>query len=105
MATVKNININSFCDTVSRELSEMKEGIHIILEEARTAYGAESQQFRTYDTHLRELSDMIDWKLQLLMKACPYEWREAGSDIERDVQVEGLVRMPDVDFSGGYVGG
>ena len=105
MATAKNININSYCDTVSRELSEMKEGIHIIREEAKRAYGADSQRYRTYDTHLCELADMIDWKLQLLMKACPFEWKGTGPDVESDVQVETLMKLPAVDFSGGYIGG
>jgi hypothetical protein len=48
---------------------------------------------------------MIDWKLQLLMKACPFEWKGGGKDIERDVSVESVKKQPDIDFSGGYVGG
>ncbi len=105
MATVKNIKINSFFDTVTRELSEMKEGIHIIREEAKKTYGAESEEFRRYDVHLCELADMIDWKLQLVMKASPFDWKGTGMDIESDVQVESLGKFPDIDFSGGYVGG
>ncbi|HYA89169.1 MAG TPA: hypothetical protein VEI57_19190 [Nitrospirota bacterium] len=105
MATAKNIIINSYCDAVSRELSEMKEGIHILRVDARKTYGEESMQFRTYDRHLCELAGMIDWKLQLLMKACPFDWKEAGSDIESDVSVEALVKVPELDFSGGYIGG
>jgi len=105
MASAKNININSFCDTVTRELSEMKEGIHIIREEAKRAYGEDSMRFRSYDTHLCELADMIEWKLQLLLKACPFEWKGVGNDVERDVQVETLTTLPNIDFSGGYIGG
>ena len=105
MATVKNIKINSYCDTVSNELSEMKEGIDIIREEAKKTYGVESMQFKTYDRHLCELADMIDWKLQLLMKACPFDWKGGGKDIESDVSVESVGKLPDIDFSGGYIGG
>ena len=105
MATAKNIKVNSFCDTVTRELSEMKEGIHIIREEAKKAYGVESEEFRRYDVHLCELADMIDWKLQLVMKSCPFDWKGGGKDIESDVQVEALGELPEIDFSGGYIGG
>jgi hypothetical protein len=105
MATVKNIKVNTFCDTVTRELSEMKEGIRIIREEARRTYGTESEDFRKYDVHLCELADMIDWKLQLVMKACPFDWKGGSKDIESDVQVESLGKLPEIDFSGGYVGG
>lgn len=105
MATARNIKINAYCDTVSSELSEMKEGIDIIREETKKTYGVESAEFRTYDRHLCELSDMIDWKLQLLMKACPFDWKGTGADVEKDVQVESLGKMPEIDFSGGYIGG
>jgi len=105
MATVKNIKVNSYCDTVTHELSEMKEGIDILRAEAKKTYGVGSVEFRTYDRHLCELADMIDWKFQLLMKACPFEWKGGGKDIESDVQVESLGRLPDIDFSGGYIGG
>jgi hypothetical protein len=105
MATVKNIKINNYCDTVSHELSEMKEGIHIIREEAKKTYGVESEQFRKYDAHLCELADMIDWKFQLLMKACPFDWKGGDQNIESDVSVESLEKLPEIDFSGGYIGG
>jgi hypothetical protein len=105
MATAKNIKVNSYCDTVTHELSEMKEGIDILREEAKKTYGAESMQYRTYERHLCELADMIDWKFQLLMKACPFDWKGGGKDIESDVSVESLGKLPEIDFSGGYIGG
>ena len=105
MATVKNIKVNSFCDVVTRELSEMKEGIRLIREEAKMAYGVGSEEFRKYDVHLSELADMIDWKLQLVMRSCPFDWKGGGADIESEVQVESLGKLPDIDFSGGYIGG
>lgn len=107
MAHVKDIKINSYCDSVNNELSEMKEGIHILREGARRTYGAESEQFLTYDRHLSELADMIDWKLQLLMKACPFDWKGAvtEADIESVVSVGPSDKFPETDFSGGYVGG
>lgn len=105
MATARNIKINTYCDTVSNELSEMKEGIDIIRQEAKRTYGEESEQFRMYDRHLCELADMIDWKLQLLMKACPFDWKGTGPDVESDVSVESLGKLPEIDFSGGYIGG
>ena len=107
MGTVKDTTINGYCDSVNHELSEMKEGILILREGAKKTYGVESVQFLTYERHLAELADMIDWKLQLLMKACPFDWEGAGveADIERVVSVGPSGKFPDIDFSGGYVGG
>lgn len=83
----------------------MKEGIEILREGAKRTYGVESEKFRTYDRHLCELADVIDWKLQLLMKSCPFDWKGADRDAESEVQVESLGKFPAIDFSGGYVGG
>jgi hypothetical protein len=105
MATVKDAKINTYCDTIHNELSEMKESVLILREGAKRIYGEDSERFKVYDRHLCELSDMIDWKLQLLMKGCPFDWKEADVDIESDVQVEALAKLPDTDFSGGYIGG
>jgi hypothetical protein len=107
MANMRDIKINSYCDSVSNELSEMKESIHILREGAKRTYGAESEQFHVYERHLCELADMIDWKLQLLMKACPFDWKGTGSeaDIESVVSVGPSEKFPEIDFSGGYIGG
>jgi hypothetical protein len=46
---------------------------------------------------------MIEWKLQILMKSCPFEWKGADKDIE-SVSV-GRADTTGPDFSGGYIGG
>jgi len=105
MAVAKNIKINTYCDTVSTELSGMKRSIHKLRDEAKKTYGADSEEFRKYEQHLCELADMIDWKLQLVMKACPFDWQGADKDIESVVSVGPGEKAPEIDFSGGYVGG
>ena len=105
MAKVKDIKKNGYCDEVHRELKKMKESIFALQNDAKKAYGEHSERAMTYGRHLCELADMIDWKLQLLLKACPFDWEGAGSDVESTVSVGPSEIAPGPDFSGGYVGG
>jgi hypothetical protein len=105
MARVKDIKINGYCDEVHSELISMKASIHVLQENAKKTYGENNERAMTYVRHLCELADMIDWKLQLLMKACPFDWKGDESDIESTVSVGPSEIAPGPDFSGGYVGG
>ena len=105
MATVKNINVKGYCDAVNNDLMDMKDRIHELREDVRKTYGAESEISRTHERHLVELADIIEWKLQILMKACPFEWKGQDKDVESVVSVGPAGKSPEIDFSGGYLGG
>ncbi len=105
MATVKGINVKGYCDAMDTELAGMKDRINALREDAKRTYGADSELFHTHERHLVELADFIDWKLQILMKACPFDWQGADKDIESTVSVGPAEKTPGTDFSGGYLGG
>jgi hypothetical protein len=103
MGTVKDIK-NNYCDDVFAGLSAAKKGIEEMRNNLIRTYGEESDLFKKYERHLCELVDQIDWKLQILSHACPYDWK-GSSEYEEGVSVgsTGTAAMP--EFSGGYVGG
>ena len=103
MGTVKDIKKN-YCDDVFTGLSAAKNGIVEMKNNLAGVYDTESELFRTYERHLSELIEQIDWKLQILSHACPYDWK-GSSEYEEGVSVgpTGTAAMP--EFSGGYVGG
>jgi hypothetical protein len=105
MGTVKNIKVNSYCDEVNEQLMRMKESIHELQDDAKKTYGVDSVRAKTYDQHLHELADMIEWKLQLLMKACPFEWAGTDREFERVAGVGPSDEITKSEFSPGYVGG
>jgi hypothetical protein len=105
MATIKDIKINNYCDDLNNDLTAMKVRIDALRDEVKTVYGPESEVFRTHDRHLLELSDIIEWKLQNLMKVCPFEWKGMDKDVERIVSVREPERAMEADISGGYLGG
>jgi hypothetical protein len=107
MGRVKDININieSYCDTLYNELSGMKTRIDAMKENLARAYGAGSTVYEVHSRHLGELADFVEWKLQILTKVCPFEWKGMDKDAESTVSVSSPENMVGPDFSGGYVGG
>jgi hypothetical protein len=101
MATVKDIK-KSYCDDVYSELSEMKSRILAMQDNLKSTYGQQRDIVETFGRHLCELADQIDWKLQILSHACPFDW-EGSKDYEENTVSVGS--SPGIDFSGGYLGG
>jgi len=105
MATVKEINVKSFCDAAYTELSGMKKKILDMREDLARSYGAETKVFGMYERHLRELADQIEWKLQILSHACPFDWKGSTEYGDNIVSVGPAEKSAVTEFSGGYLGG
>ncbi len=95
----------AFCDDVYGELEGIRLKILTMKEELEFTYGKDSEPFRHYERHLTELADQIEWKLQILSHACPYDWKGSMEKVESVVSVQ----PPDVsassDLADGYIGG
>jgi len=105
MGTAKDIKTREYCDEVLNELAYMIQNINDLRAEARTVYGPEGEIYRAHEKHLGELSEYIDWKLQILTTACPFAWKGMGEGVESVVSVRQPETAEGPDFSGGYVGG
>lgn len=104
MAIAKKINENEYLVEVFKELEAVKERILALRKDLAAAYGGEGKRFMEHDRHLLEMAEYIEWKLQVLEKGTPFDWKTAGRGVESDVSV----RSPEntgPDFSGGYLGG
>ena len=98
----KNTEVKSFCDEVYTELEGMRMKILMMSEDLSTTYGDDTQPNQTFKRHLGELADQIEWKLQILSHACPFDWKGSKEDVESTVSVG---QTEAADFSGGYLGG
>jgi hypothetical protein len=105
MATTKDIKKKEYCDEVLGELAYMIQNIKDLREQGALAYGKDSDVFRAHDRHLEDLEEYIDWKLQILTTACPFEWNGLGETVESVVSVEQPESAVAADVSGGYMGG
>lgn len=105
MATTVDRKIKGYCDTMFHELSEMKRKVLALEDELAKVYGIEDEHYEIQARHLCEISDFIDWKLQILVKACPYDWKGLGDDVETIVSVRTPETASGPEISGGYLGG
>lgn len=104
MATVKNIK-KGYCDDVYAGLSELKTRIMAMRENLERTYGAESAVFGTFDRHLGELVEQIDWKIQILSHACPTDWKGSDEYNDNTVSVGPTDHATANSLAGGYLGG
>ncbi len=105
MATVKNTT-KGFCDEVFTELSGIKDRIMVMRDRLAVTYSSEKELFNLVDRHIGELVSQIDWKLQILSHACPYDWQgSAEAEYEENTASVGPADMREPDFAGGYLGG
>lgn len=107
MTTTKAIDIKSYCDVIERELSGMKSRLLEIAKTAETFKGPEAEGMRSHVGHLRELADSIDWKMDILLKACPFDWHRHEKDFDSTTSVKVSEDLDDSEkrAAGGYVGG
>jgi hypothetical protein len=104
MATTREVEKKEYCDEVLGEIAFMIQNIHDLTAHAGRTLGPDTDLARTHERHLTEIADYLDWKLQILTSACPFDWRGLGDSVHDVVSV----RQPDTtgrEFSGGYVGG
>jgi hypothetical protein len=103
MANVTDIK-NGICDEVFVELEAMKDKLAVLREKVECSYPAEDTFLGLQERHLYELAEQIEWRLQILSHACPYDWK-GSADFEDNIVSVGPAEKFDTDFSGGYIGG
>ncbi len=105
MAITKDMK-KGVCDDVYAELSGVKNKIVALRDKIARTSTADDEMVRLYGRHLSELAEQIDWKLQILAHACPYDWKgSSGREYEENIVSVGPVERMTTDFSGGYLGG
>ncbi len=103
MATVQNKGMEQYCDEMLSELAFMIQTVNELKVHAEDTYGAGSEIARVHARHLSEIGEYLDWKLEILTKACPFEWKGMGDSVESVVSVQ--PEAAGTEFSGGYLGG
>ncbi|HAM50309.1 MAG TPA: hypothetical protein DCP92_06295 [Nitrospiraceae bacterium] len=81
MAVQDKIDVRQYCDTVLRELSEMKTKLFDIVCKVESTTAAEEARKAEY-FDLFDIVDHLEKKLALLEKDCPLDWRETRMEIE-----------------------
>jgi len=105
MATVKDIRVGDYCTRVYTELSGMKTKLLGFVEEIEAMSGPEKTLVLPHIPHLRDMIGTIEWKLEIITRACPTEWAATLPDVESHVSVQ-VPETPSEDaVASGYLGG
>lgn len=105
MAT-KHADIGGYCDSLYSELTGIKDRLESFLTRIDLLEADEKKVLCSHEKHLRELMQMVDWKMEIFSKKCPVDWSKFGKESESTASVPLSASMKEKDFpSGGYAGG
>ena len=105
MSAVKAITEMEYLKEVFSELEAVKGRVLALRRDLAEVSDGAGKNFMDHDRHLLELAEYIDWKLQVLEKGTPFDWKAAGTIVESDVSVRSPEKGAGPDISGGYLGG
>jgi hypothetical protein len=88
MTSARNISITNYCDSIFDELSDMKSRALDLVGCIEQMKGEEKEIVKSHITHLRDIANLIDWKLQILTKVCPSDWTKYSKGAENIVSVK-----------------
>ena len=100
MASVKNIEFRTYCDTMYSELSGMKSRLLGFVKEIEGMKGPEKKLLESHIAHFRDIINTIDWKLEILTRVCPFEWT-GYAGVEKTVSVPADEESYRQQFAGG----
>ncbi len=80
-AIVKEEDVRKYCDSIYRELSEIKKKAFSLVCNVDTTTAAEEARRQEY-FELFDLVDYIEKKLESLTKTCPSDWSGTKEEIE-----------------------
>ena len=105
MASVKETEFGNYCDTVYRELSDMRSRLLGFVKEIELMKGPKKEMLESHISHFQDIIRTIEWKLEILTRVCPFEW--AGyAGVERTASVRLDEQLSQKEFVGaGDIGG
>jgi len=85
--TSTTLDIAKYCDSLYGELENMRMRLVDFVDQIENVEGPEKKRLASHAEHLKGIVDTIDWKLEILMRACPVEWKAYAGDLEETASV------------------
>lgn len=106
MTAAKRMDIRNYCDSLYTELSGMKSRLNDFIVQIQHLEGKDREALGSHEDHLREIVKTIDWKLEILIRVCPFDWKGYSEEVEDQASVP-LTEPGKAgkQTPGGYVGG
>ncbi|HKN19067.1 MAG TPA: hypothetical protein VJW95_04655 [Dissulfurispiraceae bacterium] len=88
MGSAKDIGMTNYCDSVFDELTDMKSRALDLVGCIERMKDEDKEIVKSHITHLRDIANVIDWKLEILTKVCPAGWTKYSKGAENVVSVK-----------------
>lgn len=88
MASARDIRMSNYCDSIFDELTDMKSRVLDLVGCIEQMQGEDKKIVKSHITHLRDIANLIDWKLEILTKVCPADWTKYSKGAEDLVSVK-----------------
>ncbi len=106
MTAIKNLNMKEYCNTLYNELGVIKSRIGKFIEQIEDFQGEDKMHVGSHADQLREIIKTIDWKLEIIGKACPVDATHFSEGAVGGVSVPASEISDENDrLAGGVAGG
>jgi hypothetical protein len=101
--TARKVDARSISDSLYHELLGTKSKLNNFISTIEHTEGNTRKKLTPHLRHLHEMKDYIEWKMEILSKVYPVDWKKYDADFESTASVK---IEEENDFTpGGYVGG
>ena len=69
----EKLSIEKYCNSLYGDLENFKGKLTNYIGQIESFKGQEREQIGTHAEHLRKIIETIDWKLEIIAKACPLD--------------------------------
>ncbi|MCL5024699.1 MAG: hypothetical protein M1497_15295 [Nitrospirae bacterium] len=87
MAASKDLTYKNYCDTVYTELTNTKARLLDLVKSIEMMGVPEKERLMSHIPHLLDIVNMIDWKLDIVVKVCPVDWQGFEGKFETTASV------------------
>ncbi len=105
MAVARDIKSTDYCESLYSELEGIQAKVFQLIENTKHIGGFEGEHAKTYLSHLRDIANTIEWKRDVIMKACPSDWMRQVKDVESTASVRVAEKLGESESLGGFAGG
>lgn len=104
MASARDADMKKYCDSMFDVLTDAKTSILELVGCIDQMQGGQRDLIKAHSGHLRDIANTIDWKLEILTKACPADWTKYSKGAE-SASVKVSEKFDKEYAAGGDVGG
>ena len=99
------MNVKEYCNSLYDELDGVKSRLNYYIGQIQSFRGEDKKHVGSHVEHLEEIIKTIDWKLEIIAKACPLDRFSEGAEDTASVPIDEDPGERGKRAAGGSMGG